>query len=218
MWYGSTERQIIIKAVETDGQITNIEISEMFAISKASLDSMARTMENLELIQRVRTLSGVYRLEPTDYSKDFLEMTSRNGKKKEDPVKLALLVEETINEMVSRGDLIRPEVNFLKMTPATTAASPRPAKKPTVLIVGLLDEQARKISDEYEKRLNLRFWKNHNVTKLKSLASQSDITLMLSSFLSHSHEEAVRDSTSSWKRVFGGMSSVRRELDAFVEK
>ena len=150
----------------------------------------------------------------------FLEMTSRSGKKeKEDPIKLTLLVEETINEMVARGDLVRTGgPNFTKMVTKGPTPVPRPVKKKIVLVIGLLDEQAKKIAAEFGEQVNLRFWKNHNVAKLKSLAAQSDITLMLSSFLSHSHEEAVRDSTSSWKRVFGGMSSVRRELDAFVEK
>ena len=218
MWYGSTERQLIMKAVETDGQITNIEISEMFAISKTSLDSMVRTMESLELIQRVRVEPGVYRLEPTEYSVGFLEMTSRKPKA-EPEVHLSVLLEAVINEMVVRGELVRTGgPNFTKMPKPEVAPADLPKKKPTVLVVGLLDEQVKKIAAEFGEKVNLRFWKNHNPVKLKKMSEQSDMVFMMSSFLSHSHETTVRDSTDKWKRVFGGLSSLRRELDVFVEK
>ena len=84
--------------------------------------------------------------------------------------------------------------------------------KLSVLIVGLLPQQAGMIQTEFGENLNLKFWKDGSLGQLKKTAQASDFVLLFTSKISHDATNVVASVNNNVIRVAGGMTTLREKL------
>jgi len=87
-----------------------------------------------------------------------------------------------------------------------------------VLIVGLLNEQAKEIRDKYESIFNLSFWKDTNIKSLRQKAVNADEIILMSKFISHSSQDVVKAANKSITMCNGTVSNLSMVLDDYFQK
>jgi hypothetical protein len=87
-----------------------------------------------------------------------------------------------------------------------------PQKKPKVLVVGLLPNQAGIVQSEFYEAFDIRFAESDTPTKrLESMASDCDRVMLMTNFISHSTQDAVKKHP-GFERIQGGVSKVKDRL------
>lgn len=85
-------------------------------------------------------------------------------------------------------------------------------KKPKVLVVGLLPNQAGIVQSEFYEAFDIRFAESDTPTKrLESMASDCDRVMLMTNFISHSTQDAVKKHP-GFERIQGGVSKVKDRL------
>jgi DNA-binding PadR family transcriptional regulator len=99
-------------------------------------------------------------------------------------------------------------------------AAKKPAHhKPSILVIGLLNGQMQRISKRYSKFADLAFIDSQraNVHEIKAACNGRDHVLQMTSFTSHSVDEAVRCATGKAPtRVNGALSTLNREIESIL--
>jgi len=81
-----------------------------------------------------------------------------------------------------------------RLNNARKAVKVNKAQLPKVMIVGLEKNQPNEIAEEFGEMLDLRFiLATDSITLLKSGARHSDYVVLMTKFISHRHQEAVRE-------------------------
>ena len=88
---------------------------------------------------------------------------------------------------------------------------PKVSKK-RVLIAGLLPQQAGMIQSEFGEVFDLAFWKDESLHALKSRAESAEVTITFTSKLGHAAENAIKTTSTEYRRCVGGMTSLRDML------
>lgn len=98
-------------------------------------------------------------------------------------------------EMATTNALRTVETSFQKRIDAARAqVKELKVTLPKVLVVGVLGSQATELDKEYSSTLDMRYLDNTTgVALLKSQSSHSDYVILLTKFISHKHQEVVRD-------------------------
>lgn len=93
---------------------------------------------------------------------------------------------------------------------------PTVAPKPRVMVVGLLGQQAESVSKGFTQDMDLRFYgSDTQPRRLTEIASNSDYALVMTKFIGHPAEDAVRrGSPADFRRVNGGPTDLMRVLDS----
>jgi hypothetical protein len=93
------------------------------------------------------------------------------------------------------------------------ASAPEVAyKKPKVLVVGLLPNQAGIVQSEFFEAFDIRFAESDTPTKrLESMAHDCDRVMLMTNFISHSTQDAVKKHP-GFERIQGGVSKVKDRL------
>lgn len=92
-------------------------------------------------------------------------------------------------------------------------------RKPSILVVGLLNQQMQRVSKRYSRFVDLSFIDSQkaNVHKIKDACGGRDHILQMTAFTSHSVDDAVRCATGKPPtRIDGSVSSLTRELDRIL--
>jgi hypothetical protein len=129
--------------------------------------------------------------------------------------KVAALVETIVSTRVAES--------IAKLTATLTKPDPLPVpvpklSLPKVLVCGLLDDQQQMIRKEYSECLDIRFvGTNDNPSIWKSRATHVDRVFVMTSFVSHSHTEALKSCgiKDSIQMVSNGMSTLRDALTTY---
>ena len=88
---------------------------------------------------------------------------------------------------------------------------PKVSKK-RVLIAGLLPQQAGMIQSEFGDVYDLSFWKDESLHALKSRAESAEVTITFTSKIGHAAENAIKTTSTEYRRCVGGMTSLRDML------
>jgi hypothetical protein len=96
-------------------------------------------------------------------------------------------------------------------------AAPRD-RKPRVLIVGLLNQQANEIENSLEAVLHLDFAKaeTSDPASLEAKARHADMTILMTKFISHKHQDAVKRVSDHVVYRNGSVSELKRWLTSWV--
>jgi hypothetical protein len=127
--------------------------------------------------------------------------------------KVATLIETIVSERVADS--------ISKLTATLTKPDPLPPPKPTlpkVLIGGLLNDQQQMIAKEFSDCLDLRFVGSaDNPSVWKSKATHADKIFVMTSFVSHSHTQALESCgvKENMQLVSNGMSTLRDALTKY---
>lgn len=95
------------------------------------------------------------------------------------------------------------------------------AKKPSILVVGLLGRQMQQVNKRYDRFADIAYIDSQraNVNEIKAASHGRDYVVTMTSFTSHSVEDGVRSATGRPPiRVNGSVSSLLREIDRIVLK
>lgn len=84
--------------------------------------------------------------------------------------------------------------------------------KPKVFVAGLLGKQAARISQEFSKWFDLRFWKDDSPASLKSGAASCDVGILIGSKSSHNTAEVMRANCERYVSIQGGLTTLRNTL------
>ena len=88
--------------------------------------------------------------------------------------------------------------------------------KPTVTVVGLLPGQAARVEADYGDRIDLRFVVvDTAIQKVKATAESSDQVILMTKFIPHDVQTALRKH-GGLNFCNGGISSVGRKLDEIL--
>lgn len=88
-----------------------------------------------------------------------------------------------------------------------TVEKPRLKK---ILIAGLINPQIREIEREFHDTLDIRFWRtDENPNVLKSKAGQADKVILVTDFISHSHQGIIQNMNIKFIRHSGGMTKLK---------
>jgi hypothetical protein len=96
------------------------------------------------------------------------------------------------------------------------------ARKPVVVIAGLLPDQEAAFNRKYAEVIKLRYWKDKKLVNLDEKAREADFVLF-AHFVSHeatSHVKALTKSRPNltYSIVHGGSTEMQRELDTWLSK
>lgn len=91
-------------------------------------------------------------------------------------------------------------------------AKEAPAKRPKILITGLLPQQAGTLAQAFGERLDLTFWKDGNYKQLRQLAVSNELVLIHTGHDSHSTQETVKSAGGNYRLVSGGVTALAKEL------
>lgn len=101
-------------------------------------------------------------------------------------------------------------------TPATDRPTAPKPKRPMVLVVGLRDRDATPIVEEFKDVLDVRCCTvDDDYKRIKALAHNAACTFLMTGFVNHSHQEAVRSASNAMQYVNGGVSALKDSLTAF---
>lgn len=110
-------------------------------------------------------------------------------------------------------------VEYLKERIQLPDAAPAPVtRKPSVVICGLLPQQAGIIASEFATAYNLSFWKEEGTGKLRDMAKNADHILTFSGKMGHHVENTIKSVGKEFVRVMGGLTSLRQELATLGER
>lgn len=94
---------------------------------------------------------------------------------------------------------------------ATTPAKTKPGQ--SVLVVGLKGNQPEHIKADFAGKLDLRFCSaDQSKDQLRSMASAADVTVAVTDFISHSHEDIIKARAPRFIRCAGGITHLKQEL------
>lgn len=103
--------------------------------------------------------------------------------------------------------LMRLVVDISVEKPAENAVS-----KKNILIVGLLKQQEQVIASDFS-HLGLKFVDQNKIGNLKDSCKNADLVISMTKFISHATDYALTSTVRCpYKRVDGGLSSLRKEL------
>ena len=89
--------------------------------------------------------------------------------------------------------------------------------KPLVTVIGLLPAQARRIEDQFGDRLDLRFLDvDTSMHKIKATAESSDHVLLMTKFMPHDVQAAMRKHD-GLEYCNGGVSSCNLKLTEILQ-
>lgn len=86
---------------------------------------------------------------------------------------------------------------------------------PRVGIVGLLPTQAEILKRDFVDCLDLSFWNDEGTIKLKALCEASEVVVLHTRHMGHSADMIAKRYGDKIRRVTGGVSTVKRELEDF---
>jgi multidrug efflux pump subunit AcrA (membrane-fusion protein) len=91
-------------------------------------------------------------------------------------------------------------------------------RKPAILIVGLRGGQKTEIQRDYGAHFDLRFvGSDESKDQLRSMTEKADTTIVMTDFISHSHEDIVKARSSSYIPRSGGMTQLRSTLAGLAQ-
>lgn len=89
-------------------------------------------------------------------------------------------------------------------------------RKPRVLIVGLLNQQAQDMERALGELLNLDFVKVEHANTLEDKARNADLVVLMTKFISHQHQDIVRGVNEHIVYRNGGVSELKRYLTQWI--
>lgn len=97
---------------------------------------------------------------------------------------------------------------------------PAVKEKKRILVIGLLGSQETEVSNKYGNLFKLTFFKSDdNLKLLEARVLASDKAVLVTNFISHSHQTIVRRvGNNKLRYATGGMSTVFRILDGILEE
>ena len=128
---------------------------------------------------------------------------------------------EGIHRGIHRITLAQPEAEV------TTAAVPTPEtlrtafpgvpvppkRNQSVLVVGLKGDQPDHIRAEFAEKLDLRFCSSdQSKDQLRAMTSAADVTVVVTDFISHSHEDIIKARSKRFIKSAGGITRLKQEL------
>jgi hypothetical protein len=86
-------------------------------------------------------------------------------------------------------------------------------RKPGILVVGLKGAQKSEIIRDYSARFDLRFiGSDESKDQLRAMTEKAETTVVMTDFISHSHEDIVKARSPNYVRSPGGMTQLRETL------
>lgn len=87
-----------------------------------------------------------------------------------------------------------------------------------VIVAGSLNAQAHLLEKEFGEKLDLRFWsKDQSSDTLKAMLQQADAAVGMVGFLSHAHDNLLKQSKVLYIPVSGGVTQVKLSLQKLVD-
>lgn len=129
---------------------------------------------------------------------------------------LASFISDVLQEVKWPAAMQQPETAAVVGTSLLrTVLSPPPAgpRLPSVLVVGLRGGQMEEVRRDFSKRLDLRFFgSDENKEKLRSMCEQTDVSIAMTDFISHSHEDILSKRAKRYVRSAGGLTRLKDVL------
>lgn len=105
-------------------------------------------------------------------------------------------------------------------TESLVSAMKRPArvKLPTIVVAGLKGHQITEVENEYKDKAQIKFWTvDENPHQLKVICREADYTIMMTKFISHSHEQTAKSAAGDrMLRVDGGISILKSTINGLI--
>ncbi|AVH85178.1 hypothetical protein RsoM2USA_250 [Ralstonia phage RsoM2USA] len=105
-------------------------------------------------------------------------------------------------------------------TESLSAAMKRPArvKLPTIVVAGLKGHQITEVENEFRDKAQIKFWTvDENPHQLKVVCRDADYTIMMTKFISHSHEQTAKSAAGDrMLRVDGGISMLKSAINGLI--
>lgn len=131
----------------------------------------------------------------------------------------SVFVEAAFKAMGSAQFGGEPHVRITEPEPNTTAQPrvvfqrPNTVRKPAVLVVGLKGSQKTEIQRDYGGCLDLRFiGSDESKDQLRAMTEKAETTVIMSDFISHSHEDIVKARSKHYIKRSGGLTQLRDAL------
>lgn len=83
-------------------------------------------------------------------------------------------------------------------------------------VVGLLPEQAEVVANTFAGIVDLRFWKNEGMSKLKGAIRWADRTLIMTRWVNHAQTEQARKYANAYTRVPGHVNDLIEILEGLI--
>lgn len=107
-----------------------------------------------------------------------------------------------------------PKIDIQQMLPGPVQYIPAPApkqRKPKVAIIGVTPQQAGVLQTEFHDTIDLSFWQNDGVPRLKSIGISNELCLV-TRFVGHKDTQMLTAIGAKWRKVTGGIESLRDAL------
>lgn len=135
----------------------------------------------------------------------------------------AMKIAEKVVQPLAAKDPAPPQPTQPKQ-PIKASSEPAPKKgvtvrKPSILVIGLLNQQMQRVNKRYSRFADLAFIDSQkaNVHEIKAACSGRDHILQMTAFTGHSTDDAVKCATGKPPtRVTGSVSSLFREIDQII--
>lgn len=85
---------------------------------------------------------------------------------------------------------------------------------PKVAIIGVTPQQAGILSTEFSDTYDLSFWHNDGIPRLRSIGISCELCLV-TKFVSHKTTEVLTSQGAHWRKVTGGIDSIRDALTGY---
>ncbi|HNO34563.1 MAG TPA: hypothetical protein PKK30_09635 [Nitrospira sp.] len=85
---------------------------------------------------------------------------------------------------------------------------------PKVAIIGVTPQQAGILSTEFSDTYDLSFWQNDGIPRLRSIGVSCELCLV-TKFVSHKATEVLTAQGAHWRKVTGGIDSIRDALTGY---
>lgn len=92
--------------------------------------------------------------------------------------------------------------------------APKPQRAPKVAIIGVTPQQAGILSSEFADTYDLSFWQNDGIPRLRSIGIACELCLV-TKFVSHKATEVLTAQGANWRKVTGGIDSIRDALTGY---
>lgn len=89
--------------------------------------------------------------------------------------------------------------------------------RPQILIAGLMPKQCQELETAYKGKLKLRFWKAEHGKNLSHEVVRNSALVVASRFVDHPSTYVMQADRSKFRLVQGGVTSIKRELNKFLE-
>lgn len=87
-------------------------------------------------------------------------------------------------------------------------------RKPKVAVIGVTPQQAGILSSEFADAYDLAFWQNDGIPRLRSIGISCELCLV-TKFVSHKATEVLTAQGAHWRKVTGGIDSIRDALTGY---